>query len=299
MGGQRVVTEVAGRRVTLTNLTKPLWPADGYTKQDLIRYYLTMAPQLLPHLQDRPLVLTCYPDGIDGKWFYQKNLPAHAPAWIERWSYYSQESQRTLAFPIANEPATLAWAANLASIELHPWHSRAMSPEMPEVAIFDLDPSPPAEFPDVVAIALLIRDSLARLGLRCYPKTSGATGLHIYLPLVPGYTYEQTARAVQNLADLLHQLKPTETTRERLVKKRVGVYIDHLQNLKGKTIVSVYGVRPRPGAPVSTPVTWDELPSCDPTAFTIRTVPERVARLGDLFAPVLTDRQSLDQLLST
>ncbi|MGE5560036.1 MAG: non-homologous end-joining DNA ligase [Chloroflexota bacterium] len=299
MAGKRAAVDVAGRRVFLTNLDKVLWPDDGYTKGDLIQYYLQMAPLMLPHLADRPLVMTRYPDGIRGKWFYQKDLPAHAPAWVDRWTYYAADAGRSIDFAIASEPATLVWAANLAAIELHPWHSRRGSPDTPDVAVFDLDPSPPALFQDCVEIAFLIRDTLARLGLRAYPKTSGATGLHIYLPIEPCYTYEQVATAVANLADLLHQLKPNETTRERLVKKRIGVYIDHLQNVKGKTIVGVYGVRPRPGAPVSTPVTWDELATCVPDQFTIRTVPERIASVGDLFAPVLTDRQPLDQLLST
>lgn len=299
MAVTRTVSEIGGRRVVLTNLAKLLWPTDGYTKADLIRYYLAIAPYMLPHLRDRPLVLTRYPNGIDGKWFYQKDLPAGAPAWIDRWTYYAPDAGRTIDFAIAGEPATLAWAANLAAIELHPWHSRRQAEDYPDVAIFDLDPSPPAAFRDCVAIALLIRDTLARLGLRAYPKTSGATGLHIYLPIEPRYTYVQVAGAVGHLADLLHQLKPSETTRERLVKKRVGVYIDHLQNIKGKTIVGVYAVRPRPGAPVSTPVSWDELATCDPDRFTIRTVPDRVAALGDIFAPVLVDRQSIDQLLTT
>lgn len=299
MAAPRTVVEVAGRRVVLTHLNKVLWPDDGYTKRDLIEYYLTMAPYMLPHLADRPLVMTRYPDGINGKWFYQKNLPVHAPAWIERWTYYAQDAGRYIDFPIVSEPATLVWAANLAAIELHPWHSRRQSPDRPDVAIFDLDPSPPAAFKDCVEIALLIRDALARLGLRAYPKTSGATGLHIYLPIEPRYTYEQVAGAVGRLADLLHELKPRETTRERSVNKRIGVYIDHLQNVKGKTIIGVYGVRPRAGAPVSTPVSWDELANCAPEQFTIRTVPARVARLGDLFAPVLVDKQPLDQLLST
>lgn len=288
---------IDGRQLRLTNLDKLLWPESGLTKGDYINYLVRMAPFILPHLARRPLVLTRYPDGWQGKWFYQKDIPDHAPDWVPTVGIWSADSQREIRYCLARDAATLAWLGNLAALEIHPWLSTVDHPDCPDLAVFDLDPSPPAGFDECVEIAFVIRDTLDHFGLRAYPKTSGATGLHIYLPIKPRYSYDQIASAVGRLADLLHQLRPDQTTRERTVAKRRGVYIDHLQNHRGKTLVGAYLPRPHPGAPVSTPVTWDELPQVRPEEFTLNTVPERVSKIGDLFIGILTDHQQIDQIL--
>lgn len=294
---RELVVTVSGRRMVLTNPGKVLWPASSVTKGDMIEYYLRVAPLMLPHLADRPLVLTRYPDGVDGEWFYQKDCPDYAPPWLETFPYRARTTDRAIAFILARDASDLAWLANQAAIEIHPWLSRCDQPERPDFAVFDLDPSPPADFRWVVEVAFIIKGILDRLSLRAYPKTSGATGLHIYLPVQRLYPYSELARLVAAVADLIWADRPDLTTRERTVAKRRGVYIDHLQNVLGKTIAAPYSLRPTPEATVSTPVRWDELPDLDPRTFTIRTVRDRFERVGDLFAPVLTDKQRLTGLL--
>lgn len=296
MNQEQVVT-ISGRRMVLTNPRKVLWPVSSFTKGQMIEYYVRVAPLLLPHLADRPLVLTRYPDGVDGEWFYQKDCPEYAPPWVETFRYYARSADRAIAFILARDAADLAWLANQAAIEIHPWLSRYDEPERPDFAVFDLDPSPPADFKWVVEVAFIIKRILDRLGLRAYPKTSGATGLHIYLPVERLCTYPDLARFTAAVADLIRADRPDLTTRERTVAKRRGVYIDHLQNVLGKTIAAPYSLRPTPEATVSTPVRWEELPDLDPRAFTIRTAIERFERTGDLFAPVLTDKQRLAGLI--
>jgi bifunctional non-homologous end joining protein LigD len=296
--GDRQAMEIEGRVVSFGNLDKVFWPATGFAKADLLRYLLAVAPALLAHLADRPLVVTRYPDGVEGTAFYQKNLPAHTPDWVAAYPYYSRHSDRVIRFPVCRDAATLAWLAQEGAIELHPWLSRVDRPDFPDFAVFDLDPSPPATFRDVVEVAGWVRDVLGKFGLTAYPKTSGATGLHLYVPIAARYSYPTVARWVGEVAGLIFRAFPGRTTRERTVARRRGVYIDHLQNVLGKTLVSVYSPRPQPAATVSTPVTWDELSFVDPLTFTLTTVPERLGRFGDLFAPVLAHSQSLDSALA-
>lgn len=285
----RVVVSVDGRELELTNLDKVFWPETGYTKGDLIRYYWAVAPYILPHLAGRPLNLTRFPDGVGGKHFYQKDIPPTAPSWVR--TFAVSHSDRTVNYCLADSRATLVWLAQWGTIELHPWLSRVDKLGNPDFAVFDFDPSPPAGFREAVELALAVRRLLAEFGLRVYAKTSGATGVHVYLPIVRRYSYKEVQSFVGRVADLVHRALPGRTTRERTVARRRGVYIDHLQNLEGKTLVAPYSLRPRPGAPVSTPVGWDELTKIAPETFDLRTVPARLARLGDLFAPVLTDVQ--------
>jgi len=286
---------VAGRLLELSNLDKVLWPEEGYTKGDLIHYLLAVAPYLLPHLEERPLNLTRYPDGVTGKSFYQKDIPRTAPAWVRRVRIAHEDHD--VDYCVADSPATLAWLGQWACLEIHPWLSRVDALELPDFAVFDLDPTPPAGFREAVEVALVIREFLLRFGLRTYPKTSGATGVHVYLPLVREFTYRQVQELVSGVAEAIHGVIPGLTTRERTVARRRGVYIDHLQNVRGKTLASVYSPRPLPGAPVSAPVTWEELPRVDPRELNLRSVPERLARKGDLFAPVLRDRQHPGRLM--
>ncbi len=287
--GRNVRAVIAGRELALTNLDKIYWPESGYTKEDLIRYYATVAPYLLPHLAGRPLNLTRFPDGIGGKNFYQKDIPDTAPPWVR--TFRIAHSDHDVNYCLADSPATLAWLGQWGVIEIHPWLSRVDALDNPDFAVFDFDPSPPAGFADAVDLAFAVRRFLAEFGLRAYPKTSGATGVHVYLPIVRRYSYKEVERFVGRVADLLHTVMPERTTRERAVAKRRGIYIDHLQNIKGKTLASVYSLRPQPGAPVSTPVTWEELPRVHPADFNLGSVPERLTRLGDLFRPVLSDVQ--------
>ncbi|MDI3280871.1 MAG: non-homologous end-joining DNA ligase, partial [Bacillota bacterium] len=242
----------------------------------------------------RPLTVVRYPDGIAGESFYQKNLPEHAPPWIRTWTVLSLESGRPIRYPLCEDLPTLVWLANQAAVELHPWHSRIDRPHYPDWAVVDLDPAEGATYRDVIRVALAVKDLLNQLGLRGYPKTSGATGLHVYIPLQRLYTYRQVSRFVGHLGQVVAAALPEIATTERMVRRRTGkVYLDHLQNLPGKTIVAPYAVRPRPGAPVSTPLTWDEVPSLDPASLTIKTVPQRLARVGDLFRPLLEGGQEL------
>lgn len=286
---RRVQAVVDGRELSLSNLDKVYWPEDGLTKGDLINYYVEVAQYLLPHLFARPLNLTRFPDGIHGKNFYQKDIPETAPPWVP--TLPVQHEERVVRYCLADSPAVLAWLGQWGCVEIHPWLSRADALEAPDYAVFDLDPSEGVGYQEAVEIAYVVRRFLDEFGLRAYPKTSGATGVHLFLPIQRHYTYKEIETFVGRVADLIHRAMPHLTTRERTVAKRRGVYIDHLQNIKGKTLASVYSVRPRPGAPVSVPVSWDELPRVRPEQFNLRTVPARLAAVGDLFAPALQDAQ--------
>jgi len=287
---------IASREFALSNLDKVLWPEDGYTKGELINYYVQVSPYLLPHLSGRPLVLTRFPNGIHSKSFYQKNAPDYLPEWIRTFSWYSSDSQRDINFIVAEEPATLAWLANQACIEMHPWLSSIHSLDYPDFVVIDLDPSQGSSYQDVIDIALVVKELLDNLDLRSYPKTSGSEGLHIYIPIINSYTYEQVRKFAQVVAALVVEVLPHIATIERTVKMRGSkVYVDYLQNALGKTLSSVYSVRPRTGAPVSTPLLWEEVPQVTPAQFTIKTIIPRLQEKGDLFAPALYDKQSLDQ----
>jgi bifunctional non-homologous end joining protein LigD len=286
---------INGHPVPVKNLDKPFWPEDGYTKGEVMAYYIQVWPYLAPHLKDRPLSLVRYPEGINGQFFYQKNFP-EAPSWVERIPLPS--GKRVVHYVMANNLETLVWTVNLGCIEIHPWLSTRGDLEHPTYVIFDLDPMPPATFQDAVQVAFALKTLTDHLNLTLFPKISGATGLHLYLPLKPIYTYEETGTFVQRLGDAVIRVLPELATNERKVLARGGkVYIDHLQNRKGKTIASVYSLRPFPGAPVSMPVTWDELPTVQPASFTITTAFDRLTSAGDLFAPLLQLRQELPREL--
>lgn len=279
--------------LTLSNLDKVLWPESGVTKGELINYFLSVSEFILPHLQDRPLVLTRYPNGAGGKWFYQKNLPGEAPEWLETWP--DNHSGRIINYLICLKRADLAWLGNQAAIEIHSWYSKRQDPDHPDQAVIDLDPGTRTDFDDAREIAFAFRELFSNLGLECYPKTSGATGLHLYLPLRPGrHTYPEVVAFMRRCCEMVAEVFPDRTTVARRVEDRQGkVYLDYLQNGRGKTLVSVYSPRPKPQAPVSCPVTWAELEHCLPDWFTIRTVPERLKVSGDLLAPLLGPGQDL------
>lgn len=289
------IARVDGREVELTNLSKILWPNENYTKAELINYYAEIYPWLAPHLKDRPLVFTRFPNGITDKYFYQKNVPANLPAWIKTFSWQSKEKITRML--IISEKADLVWLANLGCIELHPWLSRQDSIYNPDYMIFDLDPSPGNNLEQVKQIALHLKNLLDSINLRSYLKTSGAEGLHLYVPLNPVYSYEQVRKTAESIAQMICHELPGLATIERSVNKRgAKIYIDYMQNVIGKTICAPYSVRPRKAAPVSVPLAWDELPLVNPSDHTIKTVPNRVAELSDLFQAVLQDKQDLKQL---
>jgi bifunctional non-homologous end joining protein LigD len=285
--------EIAGRRLPLTNLDKVLWPKDGITKRDMIEYYVRMAPYMLPYLRDRPLSMQVFPDGIDGKSFWRKDKPTHAPAWIESWTYHGE---KTKTYIVVNEVATLAWVANAGVIDLHPWHSRIDAPELPDWAVFDLDPFEPATFQDVIDIAKLVKAALDHYGMHGVAKTSGQTGLQIYVPVRRGPDYSAVRHWVEEVGRAIDQAAPGRVSWEWAVAKRTGrIRIDYTQNIINKTLAAPYSLRPAPGAPVSTPIEWAELddPLLRPDRWTIAGIAQRVAEKGDLFAPVLQADQEL------
>lgn len=293
------VLTVGSRQVQVSNLDKIWWEREGISKGDVLNYYIAVAPWMLPHLQDRPLVLTRYPNGPEGKSFYQKNTPSHAPDWLPTFALPA-ENGRVINYCLADDVAALVWLANSGGFEIHPFLSRVQHLDNPDYVVFDLDPMEKGTWQHVCQTALLVKQGLEHWSLVGYPKLSGATGLQVFVPLNPVYSYSQVREFALMLSQAVQAALPEITTLERSIAKREGkLYLDYLQNVKGKTLAAVYGVRPQPGATVSTPVTWEEVAAMQVRArdFTIFTVPERLRRLGDLFAPVLSNRQSLDQLL--
>ncbi len=249
----------------------------------------------MPHLRDRAIVLARFPDGAEGEWFYEKQAPSHRPEWLATFPLHSEHRGKPIDFVTAPDVESLLWIANLGAIEIHPWLSRVAAPDRPDFAVFDLDPAAGATWEQVVTVAGLVGVALERLGLAGYPKTSGATGLHIYVPLEPEYPYQRVRAFVEAIGRLIVATDPELATLEWDIAQRRGkVFIDHNQNVAGKTIASVYSVRPRAGAPVSVPLLWDEVEEIDPETFTIATVWERISRHGDLFAPVLRGGQRLE-----
>jgi len=280
--------EEAEPRLKPTNIKKIFWPVEGYTKGDLIAYYERVAPLMLPYLRDRPLVLTRFPDGITGKSFYQKDAPDFAPAWVRTERIYSRDSERDIAYLVVDDVEMLRYVANSGAIPIHLWASRIPSLERPDWLVLDLDPKG-APFTDVVRVALALRRILERLELPSYVKTSGATGLHILLPLAARYTYEQCRTFARLLAVMGVEAEPEISTVARPLRARGGkVYIDWGQNGHGNTIVAPYSLRPIPGAPASCPLKWGEVNGrLDPARFTMRTLRARFEKMDDPLAGVM------------
>ena len=290
--GQTATIDIGGKPVHLTNLDKHLWPE--YTKRDLIAYYVSVAPVLLPYLRDRAVGSQVFPDGITGKSFWRKQVPAGAPEWLTRWTFAGDE--RSVTYPIIDSVAAVAWIANSGGIDIHPWHSRIDDPQHPDWAVFDIDPAEGASFADVVTLAELVRAALDHLGLRGYPKTTGQTGLQIYVPIRRIYSYAEVRGWVETVSRAIGKVVPHLVSWEWTVSKRTGrVRLDYTQNIINKTLASPYSVRPAPGAPVSAPIAWEELkdPHLKPNGWTIETVRARITELGDLFAPALGGDQVL------
>ena len=286
--------QIGGRRLRLTHLDKPLWPEPLITKRQMIDYYVRMSPYLLPHLHDRPLSTQVFPDGVTGHSFWRKDKPSHAPEWIDSWVFRGEGGSKR--WIVVREPATLAWLANAAVVDLHPWHSRIDAPDRPDWAVFDLDPFEPASFDDVRDIARLVKAALDHLGLRGLLKTSGQTGLQIYVPLRRGPDYDQVRGWVEEVARAIGRVEPDRISWEWTVSRRAGrIRIDYTQNIINKTLAAPYSLRPLPGAPVSTPLGWEELddPRLRPDGWTMTTIWDRLAAVGDLFREVLNGDQDL------
>jgi len=285
-------------RVKLTHPERVLYPEDGITKGDLFAYYERVAPVLVPHLRDRPFTLKRYPHGITGEVYFQKQVPRGAPDWIPTREFTTHPrggGSRQVHFALVNSPEAVLWMVQMNCIDMNAWYSRVDNPGRPDFVVFDLDPpDEPDGFEQAIEVAHLIRGLLDELDLPGYVKTSGADGIHVLAPIQRRAGFDDTYAFAEAASRLLEQRHPGLVTTEWLKKKRAGVLLDHRQNGWGKTIASVYSVRPKPGAPVSTPLRWDELTKdIRPRDFSMDVVLERIERHGDLYAPVLEDARPL------
>jgi bifunctional non-homologous end joining protein LigD len=296
------VVKSGKRELRLSNLDKEFWP-EGITKGDLLAYYRAVAPVLVPHLKERPFTMIRYPDGIYGGHFFQKDAPSHMPEWIPRFralvSTREKPRQRKwVNFALVNDELALLWMVNMGCIDMNTWYSRVDKPERPDFVLFDLDPAADSSFAETVQVALLVKEALDALGLESYPKTSGADGMHVLVPIERRYTFDDTRQFAEIIAGALARTHRGLVTTEWTKSKRRGVLIDANQNGEGKTIASVYSVRPKPGAPVSTPLRWDEVTDkLNPSIYSMDVVLDRVQRYGDLYDGVLKNKQRIDKAL--
>jgi DNA ligase D len=274
--------QVAGHDVPVTNPDKVFFPEPGWTKGDLVQYYVDVAEQALPHVRDRPFHMKRFTGGVDGEFFHQKRVPKNHPDYVDD-VFVQFPSGHSTVFAVLRDAAGLAWVANLGCIELHTWHSRAPEIERPDYLLIDLDPTTDGQWPFVREIALVVREVLDELGLPSYPKTSGATGLHILAPIAPELVFPEVRRFAKAVAQEVERRvddQAVATTTWR-VADRVGVFVDFGQNARDRTIASAYSVRPTPDARVSAPLRWDEVADVDPAAFTLGTMRERIGQVGD------------------
>jgi bifunctional non-homologous end joining protein LigD len=295
--------EVQGKQLKLSNLEKVMYPATGFTKQQVIDYYVRIAPAMVPHLAGRPLTRKRYPNGVDEEFFYEKNAPQHRPDWVKTAPIWSERNRRTIHYILADDLATLVWLANLAAIELHPSLSLAKDITCPTMMVFDLDPGAPANIVQCCQVGLWLREIFDHFGLRSFPKTSGSKGLQIYVPLNTPTNYELTKTFAHALAQLLEHEHPELVVSDMKKQVRTGkVLVDWSQNDEHKTTVAVYSLRAREHPTVSTPVTWEEVErafkkkDADLLVFEAKQVVARLEKMGDLFAPVLKLKQRLPDL---
>jgi bifunctional non-homologous end joining protein LigD len=289
-----------GHLLKLTNLNKVYWKKEGYRKRDLLNYYHDILPYMLPYMKNRPQSLNRHPNGIDGMSFFQKNVEGKVPEWIETFAEYSESNRETIHYFVCTNEASLIYLANLGCIELNPWHSTTMKPENPDYCLIDLDPHE-IGFDKVIEAAQAVKKLLDELKIPAWCKTSGATGLHICIPLGAKYNYDQSRQLAELIANLVNQEVPAFTSVERSPsKRRKKVYLDYLQNSKGQTVACVYSVRPKAGATVSTPLFWEEVKKgLSPSNFTIKNLFERLKSEGDIFKPVYGKGIDLRKTLAT
>jgi bifunctional non-homologous end joining protein LigD len=292
-GVEQIEVAFGNRQVKLTNLNKLFWPELKITKRDLLQYYADVSTVLLPHLQDRAMVMKRYPNGAAGDFFFMKRAPSPRPDWIEICSI-SHGSGNIIDFPIIQDLPALLWVINLGCIDLNQWYARCDDVDRPDYLHFDLDPVPGAKFQQVRESALVVRDALESLKMPCYPKTTGSKGIHVYVPIVRGPTQKQVWTIAKEIAQVLEAANPKLITAEyRIAKRPKGrVLVDYNQNAWGRTLASVYSIRPTPKAMVSTPVTWKEIEhGIDVEDFRIDNVRKRIQKLGDLWAPLVSKQK--------
>lgn len=295
---------VEDRKIPVSNLDKVLYPKVGFTKGQVIDYYIRVAPVLLPHLKDRPLTMKRYPDGVEGGFFYEKNCPSHRPKWVQTAKVWSEGNDRFMNYCLFQDLPTLVWAANLADLELHTSLSRKNKIERPTMMVFDLDPGAPADIVQCCQVGLWLRDLLGQMKLKSFAKTSGSKGLQVYVPLNTAVTYDQTKSLSLALAQYLeHEHADLVTSNMSKAVRKSKVFVDWSQNDEHKTTICVYSLRAREEPTVSTPVTWEEVVNClkkrkaDVLKFRSDNVLKRVGKLGDLFESIETLRQKLPKKL--
>jgi DNA ligase D-like protein (predicted polymerase)/DNA ligase D-like protein (predicted 3'-phosphoesterase) len=293
--------KVGRKTVPLTNLNKVYWPQEGYTKGDMIRYYESVSKFILPYLKNRPLSLKRNPNGITEEGFYHKDAGENAPAWMKVENIYSDSSHKIIHYLVCNDLPSLVYIANLGCIEMNPWNSRVGTLDNPDYMVIDLDPADENSFEQVIEAANVVHEIFSKNGAESYCKTSGASGLHIYIPMGAKYTYEQVKEFGHIIATMVVEQIPSFTTIERPLNKRKGrMYIDFLQNRQGQTLASAYSIRPKPGATVSTPLEWKEVKKgLHPSQFTIKNVISRFEKNGDLFEGALKKGIDLNRFLKS
>src|ERR1700751_1680347 len=301
---EKAQLEVDGKKLAVSNLNKVLYPKAGFTKGEVIDYYIRIAPVLLPHLRDRPLTMKRYPDGVEGQFFYEKNCPSHRPKWVQTAKVWSEGNQRIMNYCLANHLPTLVWAVNLVDLELHTSLSRKNNIERPTMMVFDLDPGAPADIVQCCQVGVWLRDLLGKMKLEAFAKTSGSKGLQVYVPLNTAVTYDQTKGLSRSLAQRLERDHPDRVTANMSKAVRKGkVFVDWSQNDEHKTTICVYSLRAKEEPTVSTPVTWNEVENClkkkraELLKFRSDQTLVRVERQGDLFEPVETLKQRLPKKL--
>jgi bifunctional non-homologous end joining protein LigD len=294
------VREINGHEIKFNNLNKIYWPKEKITKRDMLNYYYQVATYILPYLKDRPQSMNRHPNGITGESFYFKDVTGTAPDWMEIFEYKSDADNRLRKYLVAKDEASLLYMATLGCIEMNPWHSKVETEDYPDWCIIDLDPSENA-FQQVIEAANVTRQILESMGVTSYPKTSGSTGIHIYIPLRAKYTYEQSKEFARIIATLVQREIPKYTSIERIVKSRKGkMYIDFLQNRPQATVAAPYSLRPKPGATVSMPLLWEEVKrGLKISDFTIYNAVERIKSIGDIFKPVLGKGINLEKVIKT
>lgn len=295
---QKAELVVEGRKLAVSNLDKVLYPKAGFTKGEMIHYYIQIAPVLLPHLKDRPLTMKRYPNGVEAEFFYEKNCPSHRPKWVRTATVWSEGNQRNMDYCLAQDLPTLVWAANLADIELHTSLSRKQDVARPTMMVFDLDPGAPADIVQCCQVGLWLRDILQGLKLKSWAKTSGSKGLQVYVPLNTPVTYDQTKALSHDLAEYLEREHPKLIVSKMSKALRKGkIFVDWSQNDEHKTTICVYSLRAKEQPTVSTPVTWEEVEECarkkkaQLLVFRCEQTVARVEKMGDLFEPIETLKQ--------
>lgn len=297
---ENITVKLNGQELKLSNLNKVYWKKEGHTKRNLLNYYHEIAPYILPYMKNRPQSLNRHPNGIDGMSFFQKNVEGKVPAWVETFAEYSGSNRETIHYFVCTNEASLIYLANLGCIEMNPWHSTTKKPDKPDYCLIDLDPHE-IGFDKVIETAQAVKKVLDEVKIPSWCKTSGATGLHICIPLGAQYNYDQSRQLAELLANLVHRETVAFTSVERSPsKRRRKVYLDYLQNSKGQTVACVYSARPKPGATVSTPLFWEEVKKgLSPSDFTIKNLLERVKREGDVFKAVYGKGIDLKKTLAT